>query len=168
MDVKQFNLLQTTMQFAQDELREAWAENRDSSFDMDDWFDYTDETLLADAFANKTKTTHVGRKGEALWALPTLAAGTCGTSACLAGTAVLLNGEDQVLVMPQNSIVDLVLLKDGRTMAFQDRGRALLGLTHADADDLFFRSADTEEEWNALVERATKIAARHGHTLELI
>jgi hypothetical protein len=72
----------------------------------------------------------------------------CGTTACIAGTAVLMDPESTVTWssanMPYGAQQMTNVVVDGTSMDEEDRARSLLGLDWVDANTLFYNFNDVE------------------------
>lgn len=75
----------------------------------------------------------------------------CGTSACVAGYAVLFSNDPHFEFEVERGYVEISPVDDvDKEELFYDRGRKLLGLDHEDANSLFYRTSN-EEARKALV-----------------
>jgi PAS domain-containing protein len=158
MDEKQFDLFQRTFQFAVDESRR----DDGSAFDMSNWM------VLKKSAHRVFDKTKIGATMHRT--MPMERVTQCGTVSCLAGTAVMFNGGDALIMSETGSGWSVsqgsaVLTKDGRVVDVDDRAQELFGITSREANSLFYA---TEASIDELVERGTKLAETYGHTLEII
>jgi len=97
----------------------------------------------------------------------------CTTACCLAGTAVIMNGDTMVVAVNNN--VDNSQLNDNYTADFcmdaqlqvhaiGERAQELMGLSEPEATYIFDACRSRER----IVEYATQVAAKHGYTLEVV
>lgn len=166
MDIKQFNLFQETVQYAIDEDKRQRETGLKSHFDMSSWFTFGYEsqrrgvkfTPLLDVPGYETYSKVEGA---------TL--GSCGTAACLAGTAVLLNGSDVPIVdttdISETDGAAWVLTEDRRAMSISQRAQDLLGLTSGEASRLFHM---TNASIESIVVYCRELAKRYDHELEVM
>jgi hypothetical protein len=160
MDVKQFNLFQQTMQYAADEDRrvEESEECVSSGFNMSHWLKIT-------GIGYRAKVETVVAEGAKYNVLSTANAMSCGTACCVAGTAIMLNGSDQIIVEDGSRSTGAVITEDGEVMSIAGRAAQLFGLDLNTAIGLFHM---TENSFDEILERATSIAAREGHELVVV
>jgi hypothetical protein len=166
MDIKQFNLFQETIQYAIDEDKRARETGVRSHFDMGSWmiFGYNAQ----ERGISLKRVTNVPELGHYA-TVEGLEMGSCGTAACLAGTAVLMHGADKFLVdvddIEDTNGAAYVLTEDNERVSIPARAERLLGMKHDEAHELFHMTAHSMSQ---IVDYASGIAKRHGHQLEVM
>lgn len=165
MDTKQFNLFQEVVQFAVDERRKPRHKSR---FKMSSWFELPERNGVTTKKARETMIEKLDLSVPGYhddWVALKQDVNFCGTTACLAGTALIMYGEDRFIFQDELDYDgDYVLTKDGKVKEISDRAYEVLGFTGND-HELFYMTSQSIDE---IVARATQIAAKHGHKLEII
>lgn len=96
----------------------------------------------------------------------------CPTACCLAGNGVLLAGDRLVIAhneldsnaLGQRVVVEHCLTAEGKLMEIDDRAQELFGLDENEALALF----NGRNIWQIIVHRAWTIAKKHGYDLVII
>lgn len=159
MDLKQFEMFQTTIQWVLDEKRITAAHGRHGLiWHRQSWW----------ASGKVTDTVVQARSSTIPFTTSKQFKVICPSAACVAGNIVSAYGDK--LVVPEGAIEECTAIADyciddeGRLHLIGDRAAALAGLSTDEAARLF--APNNSRDY--VIELATEIASNHGYELELV
>lgn len=158
MNEKQFDLFQASIQWAVDYTRhyDGFLDGREK---MSEWDSQThNQGLWVHGEVDTTKVVFTSDDNVSYYPV-------CGTSCCLAGKAVILNGDQPVVWSDYGGgSSNEVVTDDGRLMRVSERARELFGITSGQAATMF----NGDNSADRLVQEGTRIARYYGHDLTVI